>query len=110
MPNILEYDGPQDDELDEVLGYIAQVANSEQLSIITKALLAKAEYFNTMHKGQFRVGNEVEFPTRDGVTVRGTITKINRKNIVVDTPAQHFYGKMKWNVYPKFLSKVVSDA
>ena len=74
--------------------------DSDGLDVITNAINYRRKEVNQEIKNQFNVGDNVRF-IGQGDEIRGTITKINRKYIVV----KENEGWTQWNVSPSLLKK-----
>ena len=56
--------------------------NADELSRVVEAVKQRRERLSRQTTATIQVGTPVSFVTR-GVTVRGTVIKVNRKNVVV---------------------------
>ena len=73
-------------KVQEIISGIHSVKSHEDLNLIVEAVKLKRQYLERTAIKQIVVGEKVQFTNRKGVPVGGTIRKINRKYIVVDTP------------------------
>ena len=64
--------------------------SNDQLRVIVQAVKYKQDQMNTVARFMFRKGDEVQFKTRDGRVIKGTITKINRKTTEVKSGMTHW--------------------
>jgi hypothetical protein len=91
---------------------------SELLSAILKlpvnearALLREAhQCLEVKARNQFDPGQKVRFRTKHGATIEGTVTRVNRKNIIVHAKKDR-YGMetprpVQWTVSPSLLEAV----
>tara|TARA_B100000900_G_scaffold377029_1_gene360138 strand:+ start:405 stop:680 length:276 start_codon:yes stop_codon:yes gene_type:complete len=73
-------------KIQDLITGIHNIKTNEDLNLIVEAVKLKRQYLERTAVRQFIVGEKVQFTNRRGVPVGGTIRKINRKYIVVDTP------------------------
>jgi len=73
-------------KIQDLITGIHNIKTNEDLNLIVEAIKLKRQYLERTAVRQFIVGEKVQFTNRKGVPVGGTIRKINRKYIVVDTP------------------------
>lgn len=73
-------------KIQDIITGIHNVQTNEDLNLIVEAVKLKRQYLERTAVRQFIVGEKVQFTNRKGMPVGGTIRKINRKYIVVDTP------------------------
>lgn len=73
-------------KIQDLITGIHNINTNEDLNLIVEAVKLKRQYLERTAVRQFVVGEKVQFTNRKGVPVGGTIRKINRKYIVVDTP------------------------
>ena len=73
-------------KIQDLITGIHNINTNEDLNLIVEAIKLKRQYLERTAVRQFIVGEKVQFTNRKGVPVGGTIRKINRKYIVVDTP------------------------
>ncbi len=60
--------------------------DNDQLNQLVESIKLKRTHLSRQAVRSFAVGNEVSFTSRDGRTYTGTVRKVNRKYVVVDTP------------------------
>ena len=73
-------------KIQDLITGIHNIKTNEDLNLIVEAVKLKRQYLERTAVRQFVVGEKVQFTNRKGMPVGGTIRKINRKYIVVDTP------------------------
>jgi len=73
-------------KIQDLITGIQNINTHEDLNLIVEAVKLKRQYLERTAVRQFVVGEKVQFTNRKGMPVGGTIRKINRKYIVVDTP------------------------
>ena len=73
-------------KIQDLITGIHNINTNEDLNLIVEAVKLKRQYLERTAVRQFIVGEKVQFTNRKGMPVGGTIRKINRKYIVVDTP------------------------
>ena len=73
-------------KIQDIITGIHNIQTNADLNLIVEAVKLKRQYLERTAVRQFIVGEQVQFTNRNGVPVGGTIRKINRKYIVVDTP------------------------
>ena len=73
-------------KIQDLITGIHNINTNEDLNLIVEAVKLKRQYLERTAVRQFVVGEKVQFTNRKGMPVGGTIRKINRKYIVVDTP------------------------
>ena len=73
-------------KIQDIITGIHNIQTNEDLNLIVEAVKLKSQYLERTAVRQFIVGEKVQFTNRKGMPVGGTIRKINRKYIVVDTP------------------------
>ena len=83
-----------------VIGEVMMMDNDD-LNRLVEAVRSRRSILSREVKRQFHVGDRVSFSTKKrGLgLVKGTVWKINRKNIVVET---EYAGR--WNVSPSLLT------
>ena len=74
--------------------------NAEELNRAVDAIKLRRTYLARQAANEMVKGDMVQFRKRDGQTVRGRITKVNQKTVVVDT------GTVTWKVTASMLSPV----
>lgn len=82
----------------QIISLIHKVQSNDELNQILDAWKLKRTYLTRQNVRQLAVGDSVQFNGRNGLT-KGTVTKINRKYIIVDT------GFGKWRVPANMLEK-----
>ena len=83
----------------QIISLIQKVQTNDELNQILDAWKLKRTYLTRQNVRQLAVGDSVQFNGRNGLT-KGTVSKINRKYIIVDT------GFSKWRVPANMLEKV----
>ena len=73
-------------KIQDIITGIHNIQTNADLNLIVEAVKLKRQYLERTAVRQFIVVEKVQFTNRRGVPVGGTIRKINRKYIVVDTP------------------------
>jgi len=73
-------------KIQDIITGIHNIQTNADLNLIVEAVKLKRQYLERTAVRQFIVGEKVQFTNRRGLPVGGTIRKINRKYIVVDTP------------------------
>lgn len=73
-------------KIQDIITGIHNIQTNADLNLIVEAVKLKRQYLERTAVRQFVVGEKVQFTNRKGMPVGGTIRKINRKYIVVDTP------------------------
>ena len=73
-----------------------------ELDELAKVIRFRRNEINRELKDDFLIGDKVSFTGRNNNLVMGTITKINRKNVVVTEDDNKW---MAWNVPPSMLTK-----
>ena len=73
-------------KIQDIITGIHNIQTNADLNLIVDAVKLKRQYLERTAVRQFIVGEKVQFTNRKGMPVGGTIRKINRKYIVVDTP------------------------
>ena len=88
---------------------VASLRSQEDLSRIYEASKVAHNSISNLTKLSFQVGDRVSFTGKRGSLIEGSITKINRKNILVQEETkdgvENPYG-MRWTVSPTLLEKV----
>ncbi len=72
---------------------------NEEIRAIIQAVKYKQDQMNMVARFMFKKGDQVKFKTREGVTVIGTITKVNRKTTELRS------GATNWKVTSSLLEK-----
>lgn len=78
---------------------IFAIDNLEDLREAQNALNARFRELQRRAAVSFRIGDKVQFKSRAGLMVTGTVTKINQKTIQVNTPTSN------WKVAASLLQK-----
>ena len=76
--------------------------NADEVNSIVEAIKLQRTYLARSACRDVCVGDTVSFQGRRGQTVRGTVEKVNRKTVVVDT------GGAKWRVTASLLHTEVA--
>jgi len=82
---------------------IRNVDSNDELNQIIEAIKLQRTFLSRQTTRSLRIGDTVEFDGRNGRTVQGTVTKINRKTVVVREAG---YGQ--WRVTASLLRQVES--
>ena len=82
----------------QIISLIHKVQSNDELNQILDAWKLKRTYLTRQNVRQLAVGDKVQWEGRNGFS-KGTVTKINRKYIIVDT------GFGKWRVPANMLEK-----
>jgi hypothetical protein len=82
----------------EIFKLVQAIENLDELFLVSTMLQNKHKDLRNRAKFNFRVGQRVSFPARNGTQVTGIIDKINRKNVKVRAD-----GGLRWNVSPVYL-------
>ena len=82
----------------ELVKQVAGLDEEEDISQVVAAIKIARNRINAIKRLGFRKGQRVEFDSRRGVLVRGKITKINQKTILVEEPTG-----VSWRVSPSLL-------
>jgi hypothetical protein len=77
--------------LNTVLDQVARMDNAELNRVIDAVKLRRTFISKESARGLF-IGDAVQFESKRGQTVQGTVTKVNTKTVVVDTPTA---GRLK---------------
>lgn len=83
----------------QIISLIHKVQSNDELNQILDAWKLKRTYLTRQNVRQLAVGDKVQWDGRNGLS-KGTVSKINRKYIIVDT------GFGKWRVPANMLEKV----
>ena len=87
-------------DINDVVDTIMQM-DADDIEHVVNAIRSRREMLSLRAKAQFRVGDRVKFfSRRNQEDVVGTVSKINRKKIVVSV------GAISWTVPPTMLSVV----
>lgn len=70
----------------QVISAIHSVQTNDELNQIVEAVKLKRQYLSRQAVKSFRVGDKIQFTSRGGVPVGGTVQKVNIKYVVCDTP------------------------
>ena len=76
-------------------------ANRDELEQIIAAVKLQQTFLAKQSARTFTVGDAVQFKGRAGRTVVGTVSKVNPKTIVVDSPSQG-----RWKVTASMLTSL----
>jgi len=80
---------------------IRNIETSAELDQLIDAFKLQRTYLARQSARSLMVGDAVEFTGRGGRTVVGTVEKINRKTVIVNSPTQG-----KWKVTASMLTQV----
>jgi uncharacterized protein YkvS len=75
--------------------------NSDELNQVAEAIKLQRTFNARATARSLTVGDAVEFAGRGGRTVVGTVEKINRKTVIVNSPTQG-----KWKVTASMLKQI----
>jgi len=75
--------------------------NRDELNQIIEAVKLQQNFLARNSARQFMIGDAVQFKGRAGRTVVGTVSKVNPKTIVVDSPSQG-----RWKVTASMLKSL----
>ena len=84
---------------------IMLLADNYELNEVISAIKLKQTYLQQQAKRQFVAGDQVEFDSRSGATLQGTIDRIKQKYILVVVKGNSGYP-MRYNVPATMLRKV----
>jgi len=90
------------EDVQNIIGLVSRLNNDELNEVIVSCQHRK-KMLSTLKKNSFTIGEDVWFLDR-GMKVFGTITKINRKYIVVQTDE-----RTQWNCSPLLLNSVEEE-
>jgi FKBP-type peptidyl-prolyl cis-trans isomerase 2 len=90
--------------VNQAVELIYQMENDE-VDQVVEAIKLKRTHLARQATGQLTVGDTVEFDAR-GRTVRGTVTKVNRKTVVVHERRPSDLVGTNWRVTASLLSRV----
>jgi putative ribosome biogenesis GTPase RsgA len=80
--------------------------DTEQLDELIHAIKYRRDEINRELKDKFVVGDKVWFThNRDNKTISGTVSKVNRKRLVVKEDGSEWTA---WNVPPSILTKLTN--
>ena len=74
----------------QVISAIHSVQTNDELNQIIEAVKLKRQYLSKQAVKSFRVGDKIQFTSRGGVPVGGTVHKVNIKYVVCDTPVGRY--------------------
>ncbi len=94
-------------EMETVLTLIGK-ADFDQMTRIAERMKLQRTFITNQNVRSVVVGDEVEFPAR-GMTIRGKVTKVNRKNLVVCQIGGNNVT-YNWKVPAMMVSKVQATA
>ena len=78
----------------------------KQLDELVDTIKYRRDELNRKLKDSFSVGDKVSFiSSRDNKTINGTVSKVNRKRLVVKEDNSEW---MAWNVPPSILTKLTN--
>ena len=77
--------------------------NRDELNQIIEAVKLQQTFLAKQSARTFSIGDVVQFKGRQGRTVVGTVSKVNPKTIVVDSPSQG-----RWKVTASMLTSLES--
>lgn len=69
---------------------IHSIQTNDELNQIIEAVKLKRQYLSKQAVRSFRVGDKVQFTSRGGVPVGGTVKKVNIKYVICDTPVGQY--------------------
>lgn len=78
---------------------IFAIDNVDDLRRVSEVINARFREIQRRMAVMFQVGDQVQFKSRSGQTVTGTVQKVNQKTILVKTPT------MNWKVAASLLQK-----
>jgi len=91
--------------LQPLIDTVLEMDNYDQLKEVNQAVVGRMRMLNSQQQSAaamtFYVGQKVEFTNRNDRVVRGTVVKVNRKTIKVDSDNINTLGR--WNVSPTLL-------
>ena len=76
-------------------------ANRDELNQIVEAVKLQRTFLAKQSARTFTIGDAVQFKGRAGRTVVGTVSKVNPKTIIVDSPSQG-----RWKVTASMLKSL----
>jgi len=95
-------------DIQDLVTEVASLRTKEDLSRVYDAAKVAQNTISNLTKLTFAVGDRVSFTGKRGSLIEGSITKINRKNILVQEEmkdgVENPYG-MRWTVSPTLLEK-----
>jgi hypothetical protein len=84
---------------------IMNIQDNYELNEVIQAIKLKQTYLQQSAKRQFVAGDKVEFDSRSGQTLQGTISRIKQKYILVEVKGSSGYP-MRYNCPATMLRKV----
>jgi len=78
--------------------------DNDQLNQVVEAIKLRRTYLTRSAARSFTVGDMVQFTSRSGGVINGTVRKVNRKNIIVDA----HIGGTRYQV-PASMLRLVSE-
>lgn len=85
----------------EITAAILMVQSKEELKLINEALSYQWSRVTKAQAKAFRVGERVEWNSKNGLVEKGTVAKVNQKTVQVKT-----VRGSTWRVSPSLLRKV----
>ena len=91
--------------IDQAVDAIMNIQDNYELTEVIQAIKLKQTYLQQSAKRNFVAGDKVEFDSRSGATMQGTIDRIKQKYILVVVKGNSGYP-MRYNVPATMLRKV----
>jgi ribosomal protein L35AE/L33A len=94
--------------MNALLSELMSLQDIEQVNQALDALNIAQRNIQARAKLQYRVGDQVQFKnSKSGETIKGKVTAINRKNIVIEEHQDEDHGiTRRWTVSPSLLEKI----
>ena len=91
--------------IQNLIEVVSSLNTMEETNQVIQAVKIARNRINGLKRVQFRVGQRVQFDEKNGDIIRGVITKINRKTIIVQEEGSTARGEWStWRCAPSLLT------
>ena len=90
--------------IQNLIEVVSSLNTMEETNQVIQAVKIARNRINGLKRVQFRVGQRVQFDEKNGDIIRGVITKINRKTIIVQEDGIGLKLGSQWRCSPSLLT------
>jgi len=89
-----------------IVDSIRQIKNQNELNTVIEAVKLQMTYLSRRNIRNFVIGDTVKFTARGGAVVKGTVSKVNQKTVLVKVTNHGMFGNTTYKVPAGMLESV----
>ena len=89
-----------------IVDSIRQIKNQNDLNTVIEAVKLQMTYLSRRNIRNFVIGDTVKFTARGGAVVKGTVSKVNQKTVLVKVANHGMFGTTTYKVPAGMLESV----